>query len=89
MTCRSCHRDVPIGVKEFPYHSILVECCLCGETQRYRPSDMVLAIPHRLVLRRERLEARSRNCAPRRVVMLRWSLLNWLIGGRLLRNVIR
>lgn len=89
VTCRSCRRNVPIGVKEFPSHSIPVECCLCGETQRYRPSDMMLAIPDRLVLRQQRLEAKSRNGSARRVAMFRLPLPNWPIGGRLLRNLIR
>ena len=31
VTCKKCRRDVPSGVKEFPFQSITVECPLCGE----------------------------------------------------------
>jgi hypothetical protein len=35
--CKRCHRDVPSGVREFPFQSIAVECPLCGELRRYLP----------------------------------------------------
>jgi RNase P subunit RPR2 len=39
VTCKDCHRDVPFGAKEFPFHSIEVTCPLCGELRRYLPSE--------------------------------------------------
>jgi len=38
VTCKDCHRAVPTGAKEFPFHSIEVTCPLCGEKHRYLPS---------------------------------------------------
>ena len=31
VTCKRCRRDVPSGIKELPFPSVMVECCLCGE----------------------------------------------------------
>lgn len=87
VTCRSCRRNVPMGMTEFPFHSIPVECCLCGETQRYRPSEMILAMPHELILRQERLEARSRKRASERVVLSHMPQRTWQIGNRLMRII--
>jgi hypothetical protein len=50
--CRKCRRDVPIGVKEFPFRSIVVACPLCGEQHRYLPSEMALSRPIHLVAKR-------------------------------------
>ena len=47
--CRQCRRDVPVGVKEFPFRSIVVTCPLCGEHHRYLPSEMALNRPNHLV----------------------------------------
>lgn len=47
--CKRCQRDVPSGVQEFPFQSIAVDCPLCGEQRRYRPSDVFLGLPHVLV----------------------------------------
>jgi hypothetical protein len=46
VTCKLCHRDVPSGVKEFPFHSIMVTCTLCGEQRQYLPSEVTLGMPH-------------------------------------------
>lgn len=47
--CKRCQRDVPSGVEQFPFQSIVVSCPLCGEQRRYRPSDVFLGPPHVLV----------------------------------------
>jgi hypothetical protein len=47
--CKRCRRDVPSGVKEFPFKSILVACPLCGEQRRYLPSQVFLGRPNQLV----------------------------------------
>jgi RNase P subunit RPR2 len=49
VTCKDCHRPVPSGVKEFPFHSIEVTCPLCGEKHRYLPSEVSLGRPDHLV----------------------------------------
>jgi len=49
VTCKRCRRDVPTGVKEFPFQSITVSCPLCGEMRRYLPSEVLLGKPHHLV----------------------------------------
>jgi hypothetical protein len=46
VTCRACGRIVPAGFTEFPFHSVAVECCLCGKTLKYRPSEVTLGAPH-------------------------------------------
>jgi hypothetical protein len=40
--CKGCERNVPAGVDEFPFASIIVTCVLCGEQRRYRPSEVCL-----------------------------------------------
>ena len=55
VTCRNCRRDVPIGMKEFPFHSFTIECSLCGDKQRYRPSDVIFGRAHPLVQEQEKL----------------------------------
>ena len=45
VTCKLCHREVPGGVKEFPFHSIVVTCSLCGEQREYLPSEITLGRP--------------------------------------------
>ena len=42
VACKKCRRDVPTGVAEFPFQSIIVECALCGEKRRYLPSESSL-----------------------------------------------
>jgi hypothetical protein len=49
VACKKCRRDVPNGVAEFPFHSIVVECALCGERRRYLPSEVFLGRPDHLV----------------------------------------
>lgn len=49
VTCRNCQRAVPIGTTEFPFHSIRVCCCLCDDTESYRPSEVHFDLPHKLV----------------------------------------
>ena len=46
VTCKLCRRDVPSGVKEFPFHSIVVTCSLCGEERQYLPSEVILGRPY-------------------------------------------
>lgn len=49
VTCKRCRREVPSGVKQFPFQSIVVPCPLCGELRRYLPSEVFLGKPHALV----------------------------------------
>jgi hypothetical protein len=49
VTCKRCRREVPSGVREFPFQSIVVSCPLCGELRRYLPSEVFLGKPHALV----------------------------------------
>ena len=49
VTCKLCRRDVPTGVREFPFQSIVVWCPLCGELRRYLPSEVFLGKPDPLV----------------------------------------
>ena len=49
VTCKGCRRDVPSGVKEFPFKSIMVACPLCGEQCRYLPSEVFLGRPNHTV----------------------------------------
>jgi RNase P subunit RPR2 len=54
VACKKCRRDVPTGVAEFPFHSIIVECALCGEKRRYLPSEVFLGRVDQLVVRQKR-----------------------------------
>ena len=49
VSCKRCRRDIPTGLKEFPFQSVTVECPLCGEVRRYLPSEIALGKPHQLV----------------------------------------
>ncbi len=51
VTCKRCRRDLPAGVKEFPFQPIVVTCPLCGELRRYLPSEVYLGQSNRLVSR--------------------------------------
>ena len=44
VTCKRCRRDIPSGVREFPFQSITVECPLCSELRRYLPSEVFLGL---------------------------------------------
>jgi hypothetical protein len=54
VTCKRCRRDVPSGVREFPFQSITVACPLCGELRRYLPSEVFLGQQDGLVNRQQR-----------------------------------
>jgi hypothetical protein len=54
VACKKCRRDVPTGVAEFPFQSIIVECALCGEMRRYLPSEVFLGRADQLVARQKR-----------------------------------
>ena len=54
VTCKRCRRDVPSGLREFPFQSITVECPLCSELRRYLPSEVFLGRPDALVTRQQR-----------------------------------
>lgn len=54
VNCIDCRRNVPIGLLEFPFHSISIECPLCGATHRYRPSEISYGIPDELVRQPQR-----------------------------------
>ena len=56
--CKRCRRDVPAGVPQFPFQSIVVTCPLCGEQRRYLPSEVSLGRPHHLVAKQAKSEAR-------------------------------
>jgi hypothetical protein len=57
VACKKCRRDVPTGVGEFPFQSIVVECPLCGEKRRYLPSEVFLGRGDQLVNRQKRAGA--------------------------------
>jgi hypothetical protein len=57
VACKKCRRDVPTGVGEFPFQSIVVECPLCGEKRRYLPSEVFLGRVDQLVNRQKRAGA--------------------------------
>jgi hypothetical protein len=57
VACKKCRRDVPTGVAEFPFQSIVVECPLCGEKRRYLPSEIFLGRVDQLVSRQMRTRA--------------------------------
>jgi hypothetical protein len=42
VTCKRCARAVPADVKDFPRDNTVVQCQLCGELRRYRPSEVYL-----------------------------------------------
>jgi RNase P subunit RPR2 len=48
VTCKDCRRDVPSGVKEFPFKSIAVTCPSCGEQSRYLPSEVFFGRPNHI-----------------------------------------
>ena len=54
VTCKRCRRDIPTGMTEFPFQSITVVCCLCGEMRRYLPSELFLGKVDHLVLHQNR-----------------------------------
>jgi predicted RNA-binding Zn-ribbon protein involved in translation (DUF1610 family) len=58
VTCKECRRDVPSGLREFPFQSVAVECPLCGELRRYLPSEVCLGRPDQLVTRQQRTGGR-------------------------------
>jgi hypothetical protein len=57
--CKRCRRDVPAGVKDFPFHSLIVACPLCDEQQRYLPSEVFLGRPDLLIAKQLRIERHS------------------------------
>jgi hypothetical protein len=52
--CKRCRRDIPAGVDQFPFQSIVVTCPLCGELRRYLPSEVLLGRPNHLVAKQVR-----------------------------------
>jgi hypothetical protein len=57
VTGKRCRRDVPTGLKEFPFQSVVVECQLCGEQRRYLPTEVFLGKPDHLVAHQNRIGA--------------------------------
>ena len=55
--CKRCRRDVPAGVPDFLFQSIIVICPLCGEQRRYLPSEVSLGRPNHLVAMQAKAEA--------------------------------
>jgi len=45
VTCKKCTRSIPAGTQEFPRGNLVVDCPLCGELRRYRPSEVYLGFP--------------------------------------------
>ena len=52
--CKRCRRDIPAGVKEFPFQPLVVTCPLCGEQRRYLPSEVLLGRPNHLIAKQAR-----------------------------------
>jgi hypothetical protein len=57
--CKRCRRDVPAGVDQFPFQSIVAACPLCGEQRRYLPSEVLLGRPNHLVAKQVRQQVRA------------------------------
>ena len=63
VTCRNCRWDALIDMKEFPFRSFTIECSLCGDKQRYRPSDVIFGRPHPWVQQQAQLALQTpRDC---------------------------
>jgi hypothetical protein len=45
VTCKKYARNTPAGTQEFPCGNSVVDCPLCGELRRYRPSEVHLGFP--------------------------------------------
>lgn len=43
--CKGCHRYIPAAVEAQPKDHTVVQCSLCGEKRRYRPSEVFLGWP--------------------------------------------
>jgi hypothetical protein len=54
--CKRCRRNVPSGVREFPFQPVVVACPLCGELRRYLPAEVFLGKAHVLVTTQARHE---------------------------------
>jgi hypothetical protein len=54
VTCKLCRRDIPAGVKKFPFSPIVVSCPLCGDHRRHLPSEVFLGRPNHLVAKQAR-----------------------------------
>jgi len=52
--CKRCRCQVPAGVKDFPFQSIVITCLLCGEQRRYLSSEVLLGRPDHLVTKQAR-----------------------------------
>ena len=57
VACKRCRLDIPAGVPEFPFQSIVVTCPLCGEQRRYLPSEVLLGRPNHQVAKQVKAEA--------------------------------
>ena len=55
VTCKGCRRDVPSHLIEFPFQSVAVQCPLCHELNRYRPSEIFMGKPDHLVTHQNRM----------------------------------
>lgn len=56
--CKGCKRDIPSGVDEFPFKSIIVTCPACWEKRYYLPSEVGLGFMHYEVLKLVRTQAK-------------------------------
>jgi hypothetical protein len=45
VTCKKCTRSIPAGAQEFPRGNLVLQCPLCRELRRYRPSEVYLGFP--------------------------------------------
>lgn len=59
VSCKGCRRNVPAGVEEFPFKSIVAKCPLCGELRQYLPSEVALEVALGLVDRLSVKQARE------------------------------
>lgn len=51
--CKRCRRHIMAGVDAFPKDNIRVDCPLCGEKRRYRPSEVYLGWPSEILGRQQ------------------------------------
>jgi RNase P subunit RPR2 len=49
IACKRCKRHILAGAETFPTDNIRVDCPLCGEKRRYRPTEVFLGEPSTLL----------------------------------------
>ena len=55
VACKKCRRHIPACVDSFPTGNIRVDCPLCDEKRRYRPTEVYLGWPD-LALQKQQVQ---------------------------------